>query len=86
MWKFNNFRLHDTNYIKHIKETIKKCKTEYLDLIQKGLDWEMTKMKKSVFSVPYCVKKKQDRLAFKTLLETELEQIHEIMDVNSSNN
>ncbi len=44
----------------------------------------MTKMKIRAFSVTYCIKKKQDRLAFKKSLEKDLEQLQEIFDVNSS--
>ncbi len=52
LWTFNNSLLHDANYVKSIKETIEKCETEYLDLVDRGLDWEMTKIKIRAFSVP----------------------------------
>ncbi len=67
VWKFNNSLLHDTNYVKSINENIKKCETAYLDLVDRCLVWKMTKMKIRAFSVPYCIKKKQDRLAFKKI-------------------
>ncbi len=83
LWKFNNSMLNDTNNVTSIKETIKKSEIEYSDLIDRGLAWQLTKMKIRAFSVPYCVKK-SDRLAFEKSLEKDLEQLQEIMDVNCS--
>ncbi len=63
LWKFNNNSLlHDLNYVNRF--FFHNCKTEYSSLEDKVLAWEMTKMKIRVFSVLYCVKKK-DRQAFK---------------------
>jgi exonuclease III len=84
IWKFNNSLLHDTNYVKEIKNIIHNCESEYSELEDKGLAWEMTKMKIRSFSVPYCVKKKKERQAFKKSLEHDLEQLQELLDSNPS--
>ncbi len=48
---------------------IKDSEDEYLTMQDRGLAWEMIKLKIRAFSVPYCVKKNHDRQAFKINLE-----------------
>ncbi len=48
----------------------------------RGLAWEMIKLKIRAFSVPYCVKKKRDRQAFKKNLENELKKLQEEIDAS----
>ncbi len=84
LWKFNNSSLHDVNYVKEIKKIIKDCETEYKPLEDRGLAWEITKMKIRSFSVLYCVKKKRDPLAFKKTLEKELDELQQTLDFNPS--
>ncbi len=44
----------------------------------RGLAWEIIKLKIRTFSVPYCVKKKRDRKTFKINIEKELSKLQEI--------
>ncbi len=67
--------IHDPNYINEIKKIIQECEKEYDNREDKGLDWEMTKLKIRSFSVPFCVKKKRERLEFKNTLEKQLETL-----------
>jgi hypothetical protein len=83
-WKFNSTLLHDSDYVKKIKEIINECKTEYSNFEDKGLTWEMVKLKIRSFSVPYCIKKKKQLSAFKKDLELELNKLQSEMD--STNN
>ncbi len=51
--------LHGVNYINQIKKIFHNCKTEYSSIEDKGLAWEMTKMKIRAFPVLYCFNKKR---------------------------
>jgi len=64
-WKFNNNLLHDLEYVSQIKKFIKESKLEYENLSDKGLVWELVKLKIRSFSVPYCIKKKRIELRSK---------------------
>ncbi len=48
----------------------------------KGLAWELTKMEITSFTLPYCIKKKKLKIAFKTFLEQELIILQEMLDSN----
>jgi hypothetical protein len=71
MWKFNVNLLHDHTFIKNIKEIVKNCTTELSDTSDKGLSWELVKLKIRNFCVPYCINKKKERNNFKKNLEKE---------------
>ncbi len=45
LWKFNTNLLHDEKYVNQIKKIISDAEIEYQMLMDKGLAWEMTKMK-----------------------------------------
>ncbi len=83
LWKFNTTLLHDEKYVSQVKKKIiSDCETEYTKIEDKGLVWEMTKMKIRSFSVPYCVKKKRDKKILKETLEKELNDLQIAMDTN----
>ncbi len=69
-----------------LKKFINECETEYSDLEDKGLAYEMTKLKIRSFSIPYSINKKKEKSAFKKNLEMELEnlqkEIDEIYDID----
>ena len=84
-WKFNANLLHDPDYVKKVKNIIQECRIEFSPLEDKGLVWEITKLKIRNFSVPYCIKKKKERSAFKDSLEKELENLLIEIDIHNSN-
>ncbi len=47
-WKFNNNRLHDREYFNLIKETIIESKKNSNHYTDKGLVWELVKLKISI--------------------------------------
>ncbi len=59
-WKCNDTLLHDQEYVTNIKTIVNKCETEYSNLEDKGLAWEMTKLKirSSPFHIASIRKKK----------------------------
>ncbi len=70
VWKFDTSLLHDVNYVNEIKNNIKTCEIEYSSLKDRGLAWEMTKIKIRACSDPYCFfKNERERQAFKKSLE-----------------
>ncbi len=64
-WKFNNNLLYDKDYVDIIKNIISECKTDLRHHIDKGLIWELTKLKIRSVSIPYCIKIKKQMTAFK---------------------
>ena len=64
-WKFNSKLLHDSDYVKNIKEIIQDCKEEYIIQEDKGLTWELVKLKIRSYSVPFCIKKRKNVLLLK---------------------
>jgi hypothetical protein len=85
-WKFNNNLLHDTHYVTNIKTILSDCKSKYSNIQDKGLTWELCKLEIRSFSVPYCIKKKKERLAFKNNLEEELKKLEAELDINATEN
>ncbi len=55
--KFNNDLLHNKDYVHLIKKTISDCKRNLHQYTDKGLVWELTKLKIRSASIPYCIKK-----------------------------
>lgn len=84
IWKFNTSLLYDSNYVSKVKNIISECKSEYSDLEDKGLAWEMCKLKIRSFSVPYCIKKSKDKKKFKLDLENQLKQLQSEIDQNTT--
>jgi exonuclease III len=83
-WKFNNILLHDIQYVKNIKNILKECKSKYSNTQDKGLVWELCKLEIRSYSVPYCIKRKKERSAFKRNLEDELEKLTITLDNSPS--
>ena len=81
-WKFNCNLLHDKIYVKTVKDILSECKKKYTNMTDKGLIWELCKLEIRSFSVPYCIKKKKERSAFKRSLEEELEKLLVLLDQN----
>jgi hypothetical protein len=84
LWKFNNSLLHDQSYVTEIKTIIKNEKEKHSKMTDHGLKWEVIKMEIRSFTLPCCVKKKKTRNALKKTLETELEKIQKLVDLNPS--
>ena len=82
LWKFNTSLIHDCTYVNNIKKIVNECSETYKDHEDKSLVWEMTKMKVRAFSVPYCVRKKREKVEFKKQLEHDLEELQRSMDSN----
>ncbi len=85
-WKFNVKLLHDTDYVKNIKKIIKNSSKELGKHTDKGLTWEIVKLKIRSFTVPYCIKKKKERKSFKLYLEKNLILLLEELDNNPNDN
>ncbi len=83
--KFNTSLLHDTTYVEiFFLNFTKDSEDKYLTMQDRGLAWEMIKLKIRAFSVPYCVKKRPDRQAFKVNLEKDLQKLQEEIDTSST--
>ncbi len=54
---FNNTLLDDAEYVNLIKKTINDCKTSLNNYTNKGLVWELMKLKIRSGSIPYSIKK-----------------------------
>ena len=57
-WKLNNSLLHDPDYVFEVKNIIKNSEFELKKIIDKGLIWEIVKLRIRSFSIPYCIRKK----------------------------
>ena len=82
-WKFNSMLLHDVDYVLHIKNLIKLYDEKYNYLEDKGLKWELIKSEIRSFTVPYCVKMKKLRIAYKMELEHKLHNLLPKLDSNN---
>jgi exonuclease III len=80
IWKMNIELLHDKEYVKNIKDIIAKCKLEHNNMEDKAVVWEIIKFEIRQFTLPYCVKRKKDRQAFKKSLEQDLIDLQLKMD------
>ena len=79
-WKFNNDLLHDRKYVKLIKETLSKIKTD--DPIEnKNISWEYTKCQIRTETLYYSIQKKKNE---RKLEEKILNKI-EILEKNLEN-
>ncbi len=63
-WKFNNNLLHDIDYVNLTKKTISENKTNLIHYSDKGLVWELIKLKIRSLSLAYCIKKKKNMNSF----------------------
>ncbi len=57
LWKFNLKLLKDQEYINIVKNTVRTSIIEFKHHDDKGLVWELTKLKIRSATIPYCVKK-----------------------------
>ncbi len=57
-WKFNNNLLYDREYVNLIKETVIESKNNLNHYTDKGLVWELVKLKIRSVSIPTALKKK----------------------------
>ncbi len=85
-WKFNRDLGYDIEYVKLIKTTVAECKLNLNQYTDKGLIWELTKLKLRSASIPYCIKKRKNQNAFKNNLLKEINLIHQQLDNNQTNN
>jgi exonuclease III len=85
-WKFNSKLLHNPEYVKNIKEIIKNCKSELEKYTDKGLTWEIVKLKIRSYTIPFCIKRKKEKQAFKLELENKLAVLQEELDTNPNQN
>ncbi len=67
-----------------IKKTISDYKRNLHQYTDKGLVWELTKLRIRSASIPYCIKKKKQLSAFKDNLEKERNLLQEKIDSNPS--
>ncbi len=74
--------MHDTKYVEKVKTIIKDSENDYFTMHDRELAWEMIKIKIRTCSVPYFVKKKRDKQAFKSNLEKELKILQEVIDTS----
>ncbi len=65
--KFKNTLLHDTEFVNLMKKTINDCKSSENNYTDKGLVWELIRLKIRSVSIPYCIKKKKDMNTFKMI-------------------
>jgi len=79
-WKFNSSLLHDPHYVFEVKNIIKKSEQELNHNIDKGLIWEIVKLRIRSFSIPYCIRKKKEKKKFKNELEETLKELEASLD------
>ncbi len=65
-----------------MKKIIKDSENEFLTMYDRGLAWEMIKLKIRAFFVLYCIKKKWDRNTFNINSEKELTKLQDKIDTN----
>ena len=63
-WKLNSSLLHDPYYVFEVKNIIKKSEHELNHNTDKGLIWEIVKLRIRSFSIPYCINKKKAKNRF----------------------
>ncbi len=84
LWKFNIKLLKDMDYVKLVKNTVEQCKNDFCQQENKSLGWELTKLRIRSATIPYCIKRKKERTAFKLNLENELLRLQQELDYNNS--
>jgi hypothetical protein len=74
-WKFNSSLLHDPDYVFEVKNIIKKSEQELNHYTDKGLIWEIVKLRIRSVSIPYSINKKKVKNQLKFFLEETLNQL-----------
>ncbi len=84
LWKFNTTLLKNTEYVNTVKQLIKGCEIQHKETKDKGLAWELTKLKIRSFSIPFCIKKRKEAQAYKLTLTNQLELLQEQLDLSQT--
>ncbi len=84
--KFNLKLLKAIDYVKLVKNTVKQCKNYFCQQENKSLVLELTKLRIRSAAIPYYIKRKKERTAFKLNLENELLRLQQERDYNNSEN
>ncbi len=74
-WKLNASLLYDPEYVTEIKNIIQASAQELQHYQDKGLIWEIIKLRIRSFFIPYCIKNKKAKNKFKKELEYKLIQL-----------
>ncbi len=82
--KFNLKLLKDMDYVKLVKNTVEHCKNDFCQPENKSLLWELTRLRIRSATIPYCIKRKKEMIAFKLNLENELLRLQQELDYNNS--
>ncbi len=72
------------DYVKLVKDTVKQCKNDFCQQENKSFVCELTKLKIRSATIPYCIKRKKERTAFKRNQENELMRLQQELDYNNS--
>lgn len=80
LWKFNNALLRDTCFVKDMNLYIKNEAENLNYLEDKGLKWEIIKMKIRSFSIQYSAKISKEKKEFKNSLYKRLNEIQPYID------
>jgi hypothetical protein len=83
-WKFNASLLYDKEYVQMIKEVIKQNAQCLDNLPDKGLKWEMIKLKIRSATIPYSCKKKKEINKLETDLNNRLSELQLLIDSQSA--
>ena len=77
-WKFNSSYLHNKDYVDLIKMTIKNTATENAKLEDKGLIWDVVKMKIRAASIQFASAFKRNQRSIENELHKALEKLKEL--------
>ena len=81
-WKFNSSLLHDSVYVENIKN-IQNVSSIYTDSVDKGAVWEFIKLEIRTYTIPYCIKKNEQKHAYERELNKKYEQLYIIINSDS---
>ncbi len=84
LWKFNTTLLHDESMSHKFKKSYQTVKLNILEIEDKGLVWEMTKIKIRSFFCSILCQEKRDKKILNEALEKSLNDLQMAMDTNPS--
>ncbi len=84
LWKFKLKLLKYQEYVNIVKNAVRTSIIEFKHHGDKGLVWELTKLKIRSATITYYLKKKKEWLAFKSNLENEIEKLQKKLYENNS--
>ena len=73
-WKFNSSYLKDIEFVRLIKTTITDTSNENSSIRDKGLLWDLVKMKVRAAAINYCARIKRERVKLEKELTNEIER------------